>query len=272
MYKLIALDMDGTLLNSQKQISERTKAAIARARENGIRIVLASGRPINGIRSKLEELNIRSERDFVVSFNGSLVQNVATGAILHNEIIDGKSARLVAGLARELGVCTHAFSQEFGLITPENNKYTEHEAEINSMPVTEMDFSLLEDDHPIIKTMIVAEPELLTRAIRQFPASFHEQFTIVQSTPFFVEFLNKKSNKGLAVQAIAEHLGIKKEEVICMGDAENDHHMIEYAGLGVAMANAMEETKKIADYITHSNDEDGVAYVIEKFALEPVLS
>jgi Cof subfamily protein (haloacid dehalogenase superfamily) len=95
----------------------------------------------------------------------------------------------------------------------------------------------------------------------------HDEFTIVQSAPFFLEFLNPASNKGIGVAAIAEYLGIRAEEVICMGDAENDHHMLKYAGLGIAMANAMEETKQIADYITDSNNDHGVATAIEKFVL-----
>ncbi|EMW7171094.1 sugar-phosphatase [Vibrio fluvialis] len=267
MYKLIALDMDGTLLNSQKQISPRTKLAIAEAREQGIKVVLASGRPIDGMRSKLEELNIQSKDDYVLYYNGSMVANVGTGEIIYQQILDGRSAKMVARLANEMGVNTHAFSQIHGLITPKTSKYTEVEAQINGLSITEMDFEQLEDDHPIIKAMIVAEPELLTRTITSLPADLHQQYTIVQSAPFFLEFLNTQSNKGVGVKAIADHLNIPASQVICMGDAENDHHMLQYAGMGIAMANAMEETKRIADYITLSNDEDGVATAIEKFAL-----
>ncbi|ELK3677538.1 sugar-phosphatase [Vibrio fluvialis] len=267
MYKLIALDMDGTLLNSQKQISPRTKLAIAEAREQGIKVVLASGRPIDGMRSKLEELNIQSKDDYVLYYNGSMVANVGTGEIIYQQILDGRSAKMVARLANEMGVNTHAFSQIHGLITPKTSKYTEVEAQINGLSITEMDFEQLEDDHPIIKAMIVAEPELLTRTIASLPEDLHQQYTIVQSAPFFLEFLNTQSNKGVGVKAIADHLNIPASQVICMGDAENDHHMLQYAGMGIAMANAMEETKRIADYITLSNDEDGVAAAIEKFAL-----
>lgn len=115
--------------------------------------------------------------------------------------------------------------------------------------------------------MMVAEPSKLTEVITALPSEMREEFTVVQSAPFFLEFLNPASNKGIGVAAIAEYLGIQPEEVICMGDAENDHHMLKYAGLGIAMANAMEETKKIADYITESNDDHGVAKAIEKFVL-----
>ncbi|MFG0607597.1 sugar-phosphatase [Vibrio mimicus] len=267
MYKLIALDMDGTLLNSQKQISPRTKQAIAQARQQGIHVVLASGRPLDGMRSKLEELNLTSDNDYVLYYNGSMVANVASGQIIHQQILDGKSAKRVARLAQEWGLNTHAFSQIHGLITPKTSQYTEVEATINGVSITEMDFEQLEDNHPIIKSMIVGEPEKLSQAISHLPAEWRNDFTVVQSAPFFLEFLNIGSNKGVGVKAIAEHLGIDACEVICMGDAENDHHMLEYAGLGIAMANAMEETKRIADHITLSNDQDGVAVAIEHFVL-----
>ncbi|MBW3696972.1 HAD family phosphatase [Vibrio sp. T187] len=265
MYKLVALDMDGTLLNSNKEISLENKQAITKAREAGIKVVLASGRPLEGMQSKLDELGIDGQDDFVLFYNGSKVQNISTKEVIHSEISNGRSAKRIAKLAKELGVFVHAFSEQHGLITPQNNEYTQLEATINGLTITEFDFEQLEDDHQIIKTMMVAEPSKLTEAIKQLPSELHDQFTVVQSAPFFLEFLNPKSNKGVGIAAIAQHLGIKSEEVICMGDAENDHHMIKFAGLGVAMENAMEETKAIADYITESNDNHGVAHVIEKF-------
>ncbi|CAE6899714.1 Cof-type HAD-IIB family hydrolase [Vibrio alginolyticus] len=267
MYKLIALDMDGTLLNSDKVISEENKQAIAKARESGVTVVLASGRPLEGMQDKLDELNIKSDKDFVLYYNGSMVKNVGTNEIIHQQIIDGKSAKLVARKAKELGAYVHAFSQIHGLITTEHNPYTDIEANINGLEITEMNFDSLEDDHPIIKAMMVAEPSKLTEVIAALPSELHETFTVVQSAAFFLEFLHPSSNKGVGVAAIAEYLGIQPQEVICMGDAENDHHMLEYAGLSVAMENAMDETKKIADYITESNDNHGVARAIEKFVL-----
>ena len=267
MYKLVALDMDGTLLNSQKEISQRNKDAIAKARELGVTVVLASGRPIEGMMPKIEELNMTSDQDFVLSYNASLVQRVSNGEVIRSQIMTGKDAKQLATLSSEWGVNIHAFSQEHGLITPKHNKYTQHEATINGVDVTTMDFTTLSDDHQIIKTMIIDEPERLDEVIAALPDELHEQFTIVRSAPFFLEFLNKHSNKGAGVRMVAEYLGLTADQVICMGDAGNDHHMIEYAGLGIAMGNAMDETKALADYITDTNDNHGVAAAIEKFIL-----
>ncbi|UXI03727.1 sugar-phosphatase [Photobacterium sp. TY1-4] len=269
MYKLIALDMDGTLLNSDKQVSPRTKQAIADARAQGVKVVLASGRPLEGMTAYLTELDILSDDDFVLSYNASLIQRVASRQIIHRQVIQGSDAKNVASLAADLGVHVHAFSPERGLITPQNSRYTEHESILNSMPVTELDFAELDDQEEIIKVMMVADPDILSAAISKLPAMLYEQYSVVQSAPFFLEVLHPQSNKGAGVAMLAEHLKISADEVICMGDAGNDHHMIRYAGLGVAMGNACDATKALADHITDTNDNDGVAQVIESFVLKP---
>ena len=116
--------------------------------------------------------------------------------------------------------------------------------------------------------MMVADPEVLTAAINQLPESLYTLYTVVQSAPFFLELMNPNSNKGTGVAMLAEHLGLDASEVICMGDAGNDHHMIKYAGLGVAMGNATDDIKAIANHVTDTNDNDGVAKVIEEFVLK----
>lgn len=267
MYKLVALDMDGTLLTSQKTLSPRTKQAIAAARDQGVHVVLASGRPLEGMLRYLEELGMTSDKDFVLSYNASLVQQVKSRTILRKQIMTGRDAKNIAAMARDLGTFVHAFSKTRGLITPQSNAFTDHEADINQVSATVIDFADLPDDDEIIKVMMVAEPEILSAAIRQLPEVVTEQYTVVQSAPFFLELLNPNSNKGTGVAMLAEHLGIDASEVICMGDAGNDHHMIRYAGLGVAMGNATEDTKALANHITDTNDNDGVAKVIEQFIL-----
>ncbi|HBV76964.1 MULTISPECIES: sugar-phosphatase [Vibrio] len=267
MYKLIAIDMDGTLLNSDHRITEENKQAIAAARAKGIHIVLASGRPLDGMLTALQELDMDSDEDFVISYNGSMVQKVASKTAIRQEILTGSDAKLIAEWAKKLNVSVHAFSIKEGLITPKNNKYTAHECNINGITLTEMSFEDLEDNDAILKAMMVEEEAELSQAINDLPTDLYNQFTIVRSAPFFLEFMHKTSDKGAGVQALAEHLGINASEVITMGDAGNDHHMLKYAGLGIAMGNATEETKAIADYITDTNNNSGVARAIEKFVL-----
>ncbi|WP_297633389.1 sugar-phosphatase [uncultured Clostridium sp.] len=267
MYKLIALDMDGTLLNSEKKISERTKEAIKKAREKGVYVVLASGRPIDGLLKYLTELDLISDDDYVLSYNGCLVQKSKSRDVICDVTIKGEDLNYLYNLSREVGVNIHAFSKTRGLITPKNSKYTQYEADQNFIGLTEVSHENLDLEEEIIKIMMIDEPEILEEGIEKLPEELKEKYSIARSAPFFLEFFNKEANKGLGVKLLAEHLGIKKDEIITMGDAMNDYPMIEYAGLGIVMDNGSDELKEIADYITDSNDNDGVAKAIEKFVL-----
>ncbi len=268
MYKLVAIDMDGTLLKEDKTISERTKKAIQSAREKGVTVVLATGRPIEGVSRYLEELDMYTENDYVLSYNGALIQKTKSKEAVAKVALKGEDLHYLRKLSDELGVNIHAFSEKSGLITPKNSKYTEVEADINKIEIHEINIDNISDDEVMIKIMMIDEPEILGAAMEKLPKEVYEKYTVVRSAPFFLEFLNKKVNKGVGVELLAKHLGIKKEEVMTFGDAGNDLHMIKYAGLGVAMENAFDEVKEAADYITDSNENDGVAKAIEKFILE----
>lgn len=268
MYKLIALDMDGTLLNEDKQVSEKNKESIKKAKELGAYVVLASGRPIDGLTSFLEELNLLGEDDYVLSYNGCLVQKTKSREVVCDVTIKGIDLKYLKKLADEAGVNIHAFSKEKGLITPKENTYTTYEANQNGIEYYINDFSDVSDDEEIIKVMMIDEPEILEAGMKKLPNEIYEKYSVAKSTPFFLEFFNKEANKGSAVKLLAEHLGIKREEVITVGDEMNDFQMIEYAGLGVAMGNACDKIKEISNYITDSNNEDGVSKVIEKFIVK----
>ncbi|AUU22505.1 sugar-phosphatase [Aeromonas caviae] len=267
MYKLIALDMDGTLLTPEGRISPRTQAAIAAARARGVTVVLASGRPLEGMTAALNELGLTGQDDYVICYNGALVQQVSEQRIIRSQLLTGSDARAIAHLACELGVNIHGFSVRQGLISPKISPYTEHESRLIGQPINLVDFATLPDDEQIMKVMMIDPEPLLSRAIAQLPAELHERYTVVRSAPYFLEFMNKRSNKGTGVAALAEHLGLDASQVIAVGDAGNDHHMIAYAGLGVAMGNATDEIKALAQHTTGRNDEDGVAQVIERFIL-----
>lgn len=268
MYKLIALDIDGTLVNDEKKITERTKSAIKAARERGVTVVLATGRPIDGIIRYLEELDMFTENDYALSYNGALVLKSKDREVVSKVGLLGSDLKYLFNLSKELDVNIHAFSEERGLITPKENKYTEIEATLNNIKYNLDDYSDISDDHSFIKIMMIDEPEKLDKAIEKLPKEVYEKYTVVKSAPFFLEFMNKKVNKGVGVELLAKHLNIKQEEIITMGDAGNDLHMIEYAGMGIAMGNATNDIKTIANYITESNNEDGVAKAIEKFVLK----
>lgn len=266
MYKLIALDMDGTLLNEKKVISKENVKAIQKAVAKGVKVVLATGRPTKGIQSYLKELNLISEDDYAIAYNGAIVQNTKSGDIIFKALMSMDDLHFLYSLSKELNVNIHALTPD-SCITTRVNKYSQLEASVNGIPLEIVDFDTIENNTAIVKTMFVDEPEILQAAVDKLPKEIYDKYTVLRSEPYFLEFLNKKVNKGTGVEILAKKLGIKKEEIICIGDAGNDIHMIKYAGLGVAMGNAFPEVKKIADYITKTNEEHGVAHVINKFVL-----
>lgn len=266
MYKLIALDMDGTLLREDKSISKETHRAIQRAKAKGVKVVLTTGRPIDGVTKALEELGLISEDDYAIAYNGALIQNTKTKAIVAQTLMSLDDIDYLYGLSDKLNVNIHALTENT-CITPKWSKYSQVEADINDIPLKILDFNNLDKETTIVKIMFIDEPDHLSKVIENLPQEVYERYTVLRSAPYFLEFLDKKVNKGYGVEILANTLGIKKEEVICVGDAGNDIHMIQFAGLGVAMGNAFPEVKEIADYVTLSNEEDGVARVIDKFIL-----
>ncbi|MCG6200895.1 Cof-type HAD-IIB family hydrolase [Psychromonas antarctica] len=268
MYKLIALDMDGTLLDSQKALTSRVCAAIAKAKAQGVKVVLASGRPFEGMLPTLKALGLDGEEDYVLTYNASLILKVACKTVVSRAILKGQDAIELHQLANELGVNILAYSMTRGLITPKKNKYTDFEATLNDIEFSEFDFNLLDVDEDILKVMMIDESELLSNAIPLLPTELQEKYSMARSTPHFYEFMNKDSNKGKGMAALTAHLGLTAEQIICVGDAANDLEMIQFAGLGVAMENATDAVKYHADYITASNDQEGVAHVFEKYILK----
>lgn len=266
MYKLIAVDMDGTLLNENKEISHRCRKAISRLKEEGKKIVLATGRPLNGVMRYLEKLNLFDDNDYVIAFNGALVQGTKSKRIIFHQPLSLEAYKELYKVSRELGLNIHALTEK-SVLTPKNNPFTRIESEINQIPIVECAIEEIDSSTMIVKVMFIDEPEKLDAALPMIPEWVREKYTILRSAPYFLEFLDKRVNKGVGVSAVAKQLGLKREEIICVGDAGNDLDMIRYAGLGVAMGNAFDEIKSEADYITHTNEEDGVAHVIEEFML-----
>ena len=266
MYKLIAIDMDGTLLNDKKQISPDNYEAIQKARESGVKVVLASGRPLVGFKRYLEELDLVSEDEYVVAFNGAIVQSSGGNKIISKTALDLEDYKDLYELSKELKVNIHALT-ETTVISPKDSKYTRLESEMNLIHCEIIDVEDVPLDTSILKVMFIDDPKIIDEIVDMIPETVSGKYTIVRSAPFFLEFLHKEVNKGSGVSALAEKLNIKQEEVICIGDAGNDMHMIKYAGLGVAMGNAFPEIKRVSDFITKTNNQDGVAHVINKFIL-----
>ncbi|WP_461244571.1 sugar-phosphatase [Secundilactobacillus muriivasis] len=266
--KLIAIDIDGTLVDDQKQLHQRTIDTITQAREQGIKVVLCTGRPITGVQQYLDPLNISGDDEYVVTFNGSLAQTISGRIIVKHNLSTDDYYDLEL-LARKHNI--HFHMETLDHIYTANRDlsgYTIAESFLVRMPIRFRMPEEITDDLTISKAMFVDDPELLTPFINDFPQEYRDRFYVVQSEPFFFEAMNKNASKGNAVAELATQLGFTADEVMAIGDQGNDLTMVKYAGTGVAMGNAIDELKQTAQFITKTNEEDGVAYAIEKFALK----
>lgn len=268
MYKLIAIDMDGTLLKDDKTISAKTKNALKAASSLGIKIVLTSGRPVQGIKNYLNELQLTSKDDYVIGLNGALICKCSDYSIISsNETLNGKDLKDIYNRVKELKTYFHAFTTDEDLVNVES-KFSKNEEKRINLKVRVVDFPTeIKDDDEILKVVLEEEKEVLDKITSKIPKELFEEYNVIRSVDFMLEFMKNGCNKATGVEKLAQYLEISKEEIIAIGDASNDKEMIEYAGLGVAMGNSKDDIKMLADFITKSNEEDGVAYVIDKFII-----
>ena len=263
--KLVAIDIDGTLINDQREITPQTVAAIKKASAQGVKIVLCTGRPMTGVKAYLDQLGLNdSDNEFVISFNGALAQSTYT--MPFNDYADWQTYCIKEGVKSQIETRDYIYT-----INRDLSPYTVYESDLVSMPIryrTFEELSKMQDQYVIAKAMMVDTKEQIDKAWAELSAEMRDRFSIVRSEDFYLEFMNKQASKGNALQLLSEELGIKKEEVMALGNAQNDDSMIEFAGLGVAMGNSIPGTLKIADVTTADNNHDGVGKAIEKYVLK----
>jgi len=295
MYKMLVLDMDGTLLNESQQISKQNKKAIVEILDKGIKVVLATGRPYSGVVPFCKELGIYEVGCYSITCSGALVVENVTKNVLYEEHILQEDLTKIHNLCEEFDIDMSGYTKDMILIHHEN-LFSRYDALANFTDLKIVDFCHLEDEQRVYKLNIINESLDVRRRmidyfptikldnyemrhkekfnnslfdeLWRFPQEIFDHYTIVRPLPFCIELLGKNSNKAVGVRKVAEKLGIEMSEIICIGDSGNDVHMIEEVGLGVAMANASQEAKNVADEITLSNEENGVAVIIDKYFLD----
>lgn len=264
-YKMIVLDLDGTLTNEKKKITPKTKSALMKAQEMGVRVVLASGRPTYGITALADELELEKYGGYIQAFNGGKTINCVTREVVSEQILDPALVPLLYKAATDAGMVILTYQGESIAATKKENKYVLHEAFINKMPVIQYDDFLSQIVYPINKCLIVGDPVPLHQLELQLATQLEGRMNVYRSAGFFLECVPLGIDKARSIERLITTLDVSREEIIACGDGYNDQSMISFAGLGVAMANAPREVQDTADYITYSNEEDGVAHVVEKF-------
>lgn len=265
-YEMLVLDLDGTLTNSKKEISAPTRKALIELQKRGKKVVLASGRPINGVQPLADELELSRYGGYILSFNGANIVRCHDGEVIYNRTLSPKVIPAVHAITAAFpGLDLLTYEGDNILSGIASNRYTVQESFINKMPVMDIPDFVSYIQFPINKLLITGEPAIAEQAMKALRKHFHTLLSIYRSEPFFVEIMPQNIDKAHSLQKLLGSLGLDEDQMICCGDGYNDVSMIEYAGLGVAMENAQSVVKDSADFITRSNDEDGILYVIEKF-------
>ena len=276
MIKVILLDIDGTLTNSKKQITPKTREALLKAQENGCVLVLASGRPTQGLNRYVKELEMDKNNGILISYNGALASNAETREVYFKNLMPKDIAKKLIKHLKEFNDHGIVSEEDTYVITEDCFKNTinyknekfgvlEYETRMNNCLIKEV--RNLEDyvDHDIAKILTYGNPEYLKENEKKMCEGF-DNLSHMFTADFYFEFTNKGIDKTKAInESLVNVLGFKKEEMIAFGDAQNDKSMLEFAGIGVAMGNASDELKKIADYITDDNNSDGIASALDKF-------
>ena len=265
MIKLVAIDMDGTLLNSKKELLEETKQYFKdfQKKETDTLLVLCTGRPESGIRPYLKDLGYLEENHYIISQNGANIYESRTGKRVMDAFLDSAAIQKWIELGKKHGISVMGAGVDYYYcFDQEPTEWMEFDVKLVSgklkrIPTEE---SLNTDYY---KILLMGDEEQLNEFETFIPEEWRDEFYVVRSQKYLVEVLTKGVNKAFGLEKLAQKLNIQPSEIAAIGDAANDIEMLEYAGLAIAMGNASEEVKAIADIVTDTNENNGVIKAID---------
>lgn len=263
--RLVAMDMDDTLLLDDWTISERVVRAIRQAQKQGVYVTFATGRATTSVLPYAQQLELNIP---VITYNGAKIQEVLSSEILYRKVIPVETAKDIANWLLAQDIHFHVYLKDH-IFVEKMNDWSRQYARATRVPVEETDLleRLAAEKDGVEKILLMGEPQMTILWEKKIHQRYEGKVRSTKSKPHFLELIHPSVNKGAALAALAERLGVKREEVMAVGDSLNDIEMIRYAGIGVAMGNARSEVKEIADAVTATNLEDGVAQAIEEYVL-----
>lgn len=266
MIRLIATDLDDTLLNEHSDVTERTMTALKRVMDAGVMVSLSSGRMTEAMLPFAEKLGVNAP---MILFNGALIYDHRDGRTLYANPIPAETARAVAKMVEEMGVYLQVYPVSGGYFCREKTEFNRKYEQSIRVIATAVGVPLSEwMQGDMVKMLAIAPPEVITEAQAKLKAAFQTGVNFMKSKAHYLEIVSEGIDKGRSLKALGEILGLRRDEIMAFGDGQNDATMIAYAGCGVAMENAVDECKAAAKLIAPRNTEDGVAQIIERFLEE----
>lgn len=267
-YKALALDLDGTLMDSNKELSDVNKKAVWEAIDVGTAVILASGRPMFGVLPVARMLELEKRGGYVLAYNGGNILDGKTGKLVYERYVPKQCIEDICIAARECDVAPLTYYKDKVISERADDEYVIKEAFCNSASIMQVDNIPEFVDYPVSKVLVVGEHKKLLPVKEKLENKYSDILELFFSEDYFLEVVPKNVGKDASLAELLSQLGIKREELIACGDGLNDISMIKYAGLGIAMKNAYDEVKNNADMVTElTNDENAVADVINRFII-----
>ena len=264
-YKLLVLDVDGTLVNNEREISKRTLATLLKVQQMGVRIVLASGRPTYGLMPLAKALELGNYGGFIISYNAN------NGEILFERRINPEMLPYLEKKAHKNSFDIFTYHDDTIITDSPENEYIRNEAQLNNLDIiVEDEFSIAIDFAPCKCVLVGDDEQALISLEEHWKKRLDGVLDAFRSEPYFLEVVPSGVNKANTLGVLLEHLGVTREEIIAIGDGVCDVTMLQLAGMGIAMGHSQDSVKVCADYVTASNEEDGVAQAVEKLILAEV--
>jgi len=264
-YKMLVLDMDDTLLTDDHKISALNKEMILKAQKQGIHVVLASGRPTSAMTVFAKELEMDLNNSYMISFNGGIISSVKDDEVLFKQTLSKEQIHELYNFSikSKTDIITYIYNE---IVSESDSEYIEIEKNITGLTHNKVTSFLEAVTTDAVKCILLEEPSYLKKVEKELKAAM-PHLSITMSKPFFLEVAQHGINKATSLKLLAKKLNISQSEIIAVGNAGNDLTMIQYAGLGVWVDNVTPELRDKSDVIVASNNNNGVAEVIQKYIL-----
>ena len=268
-YRMIALDLDGTLTNHDKEVTPLTREALLRAQDEGAVVVLASGRPTYGIMPVADCLELEARGGYILAYNGGQIIDCRSGEVMYSKQLPDDILPVLYSYARSHGHALLGYVGDEIVTESPFDEYVQEESRINRMDVRRVDNLLASIDRHPTKLLMTGDPAAMAAAEEELAGLVHGRIDVFRSAPFFVELVPQGIDKAQSLLRLLTRLGLTPQELMAFGDGYNDLSMLKFAGLGIAMANAAPEVRAEADWVTLSNEHDGVAHALERWLHTP---
>lgn len=262
-YEMIVMDMDDTLLTSENKVSEETMTYLKEIQDQGYKAVLASGRPTEGMFPVARKLGLNDHESYIISYNGGMTIKAANEEVVVNQPVSKKDFDEVIDYCREKGFLAITYQAGF-IIHDANHEYMNIESELTGLPMKRVDDMKTFIQGSVPKILGVGYEENITEARVNLKGSFNDSVDVTTSKPFFLEFMTKNVSKGQAITALCKQLDISLDKVICFGDSPNDESMFKVVGYAIAMGNASDSLKDLADEVTLDNNSNGIPHALKQ--------